>query len=60
MAAASGLQLLKSKTQRASISLPQGLLEDLFAIAAEDGRSRSNLIAFMVETQPEEYKRGEQ
>ena len=32
----------------------------LHAIADEDGRSLSNLIAFMVETQLEEYKRGKQ
>ena len=60
MAAASRLQLMKRKTQRATISLPQGVLEDLFAIAAEDGRSLSNLIAFMVESRLEEYKRGKQ
>jgi len=57
MAAASRLQLMKRKTQRATISLPQGVLEDLFEIAAEDGRSFSNLIAFMVESRLEEIKR---
>jgi hypothetical protein len=57
MAAASRLQLMKRKTQRATISLPQGVPEDLFAIAAEDGRSLSNLIAFMVESRLEEYKK---
>jgi metal-responsive CopG/Arc/MetJ family transcriptional regulator len=60
MAAASRLQLMKRKTQRATFSLPQGVLEDLHVIADEDGRSLSNLIAFMVETQLEEYKRGKQ
>jgi hypothetical protein len=56
MAAASRLQLMKRKTQRATISFPQGVLEDLHAIADEDGRSLSNLIAFMVETQLQTYK----
>ena len=51
---------MKRKTQRATFSLPQGVLEDLHVIADEDGRSLSNLIAFMVETQLEEYKRGKQ
>lgn len=60
MAAASRLQLMKRKTQRATFSLPQGVLEDLFEIAAEDGRSLSNLIAFMVESRLEDYKRGKQ
>lgn len=60
MAAASRLQLMKRKTQRATISLPQGVLEDLLAIADEDGRSLSNLIAFMVESRLEDYKRGKQ
>ncbi len=58
MAAASRLQLMKRKTQRATISLPQDVLEDLLAIADEDGRSLSNLIAFMVESRLEDYKRG--
>ena len=57
MAAAARLQLMKRKTQRATISLPQGVLEDLLAIADEDGRSLSNLIAFMVESRLEEYKK---
>ena len=48
---------MKRKTQRATISLPQGVLEDLFEIAAEDGRSLSNLIALMVESRLEEIKR---
>lgn len=60
MAAASRLQLMKRKRQRATISLPQGVLEDLLAIADEDGRSLSNLIAFMVERRLEDYKRGKQ
>ncbi len=51
---------MKRKTQRATISLPQGVLEDLLAIADEDGRSLSNLIAFMVESRLEDYKRGKQ
>lgn len=47
---------MKRKTQRATISFPQSVLEDLHAIADEDGRSLSNLIAFMVETQLQTYK----
>ena len=58
MTASTRLQLMKRKTQRATISLPQGVLEDLLAIADEDGRSLSNLIAFMVESRLEEYKKG--
>lgn len=52
------LDLLKRKSQRATISLPQGVLEDLRQLSDEDGRSLSNLIAFMVETQLQEYKMG--
>ena len=52
------LQLLKRKCQRATFSLPQGVLEDLRQLSDEDGRSLSNLIAFMVETQLQEYKKG--
>ncbi len=52
------LDLLKRKSQRATISLPQGVLEDLRQLSDEDGRSLSNLIAFMVETQLQEYKKG--
>ncbi len=58
MAAATRLQLLQRKTQRATITLPQSVLEDLLAIADQDGRSLSNLIAYMVETRLEEYKKG--
>ena len=56
MAAAARVHLMKRKTQRATISLPQGVLEDLLAIADQDGRSLSNLIAFMVESRLEQYK----
>jgi hypothetical protein len=58
MTASTRLQLMNRKTQRATISLPQGVLEDLLAIADQDGRSLSNLIAFMVESRLEEYKSG--
>jgi hypothetical protein len=58
MTASTRLQLMKRKTQRATISLPQGVLEDLLAIADQDGRSLSNLIAYMVESRLEEYKKG--
>ena len=58
MATAARLHLMKRKTRRATISLPQGVLEDLLAIADEDGRSLSNLIAYMVESKLEEHKRG--
>ncbi len=58
MTAATPLQLLQRKTQRATITLPQGVLEDLLAIADEDGRSLSNLIAYMVESRLEDYKKG--
>jgi hypothetical protein len=56
MNASSRLHLMKRKTQRATISFPQSVLEDLYAIADEDGRSLSNLIAFMVESQLQAYK----
>ena len=49
MTAATPLQLLQRKTQRATITLPQGVLEDLLAIADQDGRSLSNLIAHILE-----------
>jgi hypothetical protein len=49
MTAATTLQLLQRKTQRATITLPQGVLEDLLAIADQDGRSLSNLIAHILE-----------
>ena len=39
-------------------TLPQGVLEDLLAIADQDGRSLSNLIAYMVESRLEDYKKG--
>jgi metal-responsive CopG/Arc/MetJ family transcriptional regulator len=55
--ASSRLQLLKRKTQRATISLPQTVLEDLRQLSDEGGRSLSNLIAFMIETQLQEYKK---
>jgi hypothetical protein len=58
MTASTRLQLMKRKTQRATISLPQGVLEDLLALADQDGRSLSNLIAYMVETRLEQYKKG--
>jgi hypothetical protein len=58
MTAATRLQLLQRKTQRATITLPQSVLEDLLAIADQDGRSLSNLIAYMVETRLEDYKKG--
>lgn len=54
--ASSRLHLIKRKTQCATISFPQSVFEDLYAIADEDGRSLSNLIAFMVETQLQTYK----
>jgi len=53
------LQLLQRKTQRATFSLPQAVLEELRLLSDEEGRSLSNLIAFMVETKLQEYKRGE-
>jgi metal-responsive CopG/Arc/MetJ family transcriptional regulator len=52
------LQLMQRKTQRVTVSMPQGVMEELLAIADEDGRSLSNLIAFMVESRLEEYKKG--
>jgi metal-responsive CopG/Arc/MetJ family transcriptional regulator len=52
------LHLLQRKTQRASVSLPQSVMEDLFAIADENGRSLSNLLAFMIESKLQEYKQG--
>jgi metal-responsive CopG/Arc/MetJ family transcriptional regulator len=52
------LQVMQRKTQRATINLPQGVLEDLLAIADQDGRSLSNLIAYMVESRLEDYKKG--
>ena len=58
MTAATRLKLLQRKTQRATITLPQGVHEDLLAIAAQEGRSLSNLVAFMVECRLEEYKKG--
>ncbi len=51
------LHLIKRKTQRATVSLPQSVIEDLYAISDQDGRSLSNLIAFMVESQLQEYKK---
>jgi hypothetical protein len=50
------LQLMQRKTQRVTVSMPQGVMEELLAIADEDGRSLSNLIAFMVESRLEERK----
>jgi hypothetical protein len=58
MTASARPQLMQQKSQRATITLPQGVLEELLAIADEDGRSFSNLIAFMVESRLEEYKNG--
>jgi len=52
------LQLMQRKTQRVTVSMPQGVMEELLAIADEDGRSLSNLIAFMVESRLEQYKKG--
>jgi len=43
---------------RATVSLPQSVMEDLFAIADENGRSLSNLLAFMIETKLQDYKQG--
>ena len=54
--AATPLQLLQRKTQRATFTIPQVVLEDLLAIADQDGRSLSNVIAYMVESRLEEYK----
>ncbi len=51
------LQLMQRKTQRVTVSMPQGVMEELLAIADEDGRSLSNLIAYMVETRLEQYKK---
>ena len=42
----------------APVSLPQSVMEDLFAIADENGRSLSNLLAFMIETKLQDYKQG--
>lgn len=50
------LHLLQRKTKRASVSLPWAVFEELIALADEQGRSASNLIAFMVEAKLEEYK----
>ena len=49
---------MQRKTQRATVSLPQSVMEDLFAIADENGRSLSNLLAFMIETKLQDYKQG--
>jgi len=57
MHASSRLSLMKRKTQRATVSLPQSVLEDLQAISDQNGRSLSNLIAFMLESQLQEYKK---
>lgn len=58
MPAANRLNLIQRKTQRATVSLPQSVMEDLFAIADENGRSLSNLLAFMIETKLQDYKQG--
>jgi len=52
------LHLLQRKTKRASVSLPWAVFEELIALADEQGRSTSNLIAFIVEAKLEEYKGG--
>jgi metal-responsive CopG/Arc/MetJ family transcriptional regulator len=58
MPAANRLHLIQRKTQRATVSLPQSVMEDLLAIADENGRSLSNLLAFMIETKLQDYKQG--
>ncbi len=50
------LHLLQRKTKRTSVSLPWAVFEELIALADEQGRSTSNLIAFIVEAKLEEYK----
>jgi hypothetical protein len=58
MATASRLRIMQRKTKRASVCLPYSVMEDLFAIADESGRSLSNLLAFMIETKLQDYKQG--
>jgi metal-responsive CopG/Arc/MetJ family transcriptional regulator len=57
MAVPTRLQLMQRKTQRTTFSLPQTVLEELRELSDEEGRSLSNLIAFMVETHLKEYKK---
>ena len=49
---------MQRKTKRASVCLPYSVMEDLFAIADESGKSLSNLLAFMIETKLQDYKQG--
>jgi metal-responsive CopG/Arc/MetJ family transcriptional regulator len=44
------LKILQRSTKRASVSLPESVFEELQAIADEQGRSLSNLVAFLVES----------
>lgn len=43
------LRLLKRRTRRATVSLPEGVLEQLQAMADQEGRSLSNVMAFLLE-----------
>jgi len=51
------LKVMQRKTQRVTVSMPQGVVEELLAIADEDGRSLSNLVAFLVESRLEQRKK---
>lgn len=50
------MRILQRSTKRASVSLPQSVFEDLVAMADEQGRSTSNLIAYIVEAKLQEMR----
>lgn len=52
------IAMLQRSTKRASVSLPQSVFEELVEMADEQGRSTSNLIAFLIEAKLIERRSG--
>jgi len=50
------LEMLQRSSKRACVSLPQSVFEALVELADEQGRSTSNLIAYIVEAKLQELK----
>jgi metal-responsive CopG/Arc/MetJ family transcriptional regulator len=44
------LRRLQRRTRRASVSLPEGVMEELQELADDQGRSLSNVMAFLLES----------
>lgn len=51
------LHLIQRRTKRASVSLPQSVYEELMDMADEQGRSLSNVMAFLLESHLEEVRK---